>query len=58
MTIPGVGAVVALGYVASVDVAARFARSKAVGAAFGLAPRSISRARRSIRDVCRNAATP
>lgn len=38
MTVPGVGAVVALGYVASVDVAARFARSKSVGAAFGLTP--------------------
>jgi transposase len=38
MTIHGVGAVVALSYVASVDVAARFAHSKAVGAAFGLTP--------------------
>ena len=38
MTIPGVGAVVALSYVATVDVAARFARSKAVGAVFGLTP--------------------
>jgi transposase len=38
MTVPGVGAVVALGYVATVDVAARFARSKAVGAVFGLTP--------------------
>jgi transposase len=38
MTIPGVGAVVALGYVAAVDMPARFARSKAVGAMFGLTP--------------------
>lgn len=38
MTIPGVGALVALGYVAAVDVPARFARSKAVGAVFGLTP--------------------
>jgi transposase len=38
MTIPGVGALVALGYVTSIDVPARFARSKAVGAAFGLTP--------------------
>lgn len=38
MTIPGVGALVALGFVTTVDVAARFARSKSVGAAFGLTP--------------------
>lgn len=38
MTIPGVGPVVALAYVATVDVAARFTRSKAVGAAFGMTP--------------------
>src|SRR6516162_8291047 len=36
MTIPGVGPVVALTYRASVDVPARFRRSKAVGAVFGL----------------------
>lgn len=39
MTAPGVGAVVALTYRATVDVPARFARSKAVGAHFGLTPR-------------------
>jgi transposase len=38
MTIPGVGAVVALGYVAAVDIPARFPRSKTVGAVFGLTP--------------------
>lgn len=38
MTIPGVGVLVALGYVAAVDVPARFVRSKAVGAVFGLTP--------------------
>ena len=38
MTIPGVGALVALGFVAAVDVPARFVRSKAVGAVFGLTP--------------------
>lgn len=38
MTIPGVGAVVAMGYVAAVDVPARFVHSKAVGAVFGLTP--------------------
>jgi transposase len=38
MTIPGVGALVALGFVAAVDVPARFVRSKAGGAVFGLTP--------------------
>lgn len=38
MTIPGVGPVVALTYRATVDVPARFRRSKAVGAVFGLTP--------------------
>jgi transposase len=36
MTIPGVGSVVALTYRATVDVPARFRRSKSVGAVFGL----------------------
>src|SRR5437899_3404444 len=36
MTIPGVGPVVALTYPATVDVPARFRKSKAVGAVFGL----------------------
>ena len=38
MTVPGVGPVVALTYRASIDVPARFRRSKSVGAVFGLAP--------------------
>jgi transposase len=38
MTVPGVGPVVALTYRATVDVAARFRNSKAVGAVFGLTP--------------------
>jgi transposase len=38
MTVPGVGAVVALSYVAAVDDPARFATSKAVGPALGLTP--------------------
>jgi len=38
MTVPGVGAVVALTYRATVDVPARFRSSKAVGAVFGLTP--------------------
>src|SRR5438046_6095535 len=36
MTTPGVGPVVALTYCATVDVPARFRKSKAVGAVFGL----------------------
>jgi len=39
MTVPGVGPVVALTFRATVDVAARFKNSKAVGAVFGLTPR-------------------
>src|SRR5262252_977076 len=38
MTVPGVGAVVALTYRATVDVPARFRNSKAVGAVLGLTP--------------------
>jgi transposase len=38
MTVPGVGPVVALTYRATVDVPARFQRSKSVGAVFGLTP--------------------
>lgn len=39
MTVPGVGAVVALTYRAAVDVPSRFTKSKALGAHFGLVPR-------------------
>ena len=39
MTVPGVGPVTALTFRASVDVPARFARSRSVGAHFGLVPR-------------------
>jgi transposase len=39
MTVPGVGAVVALTFVAAVDDPARFRRSRDVGAHFGLTPR-------------------
>jgi len=38
MTVPGVGPVVALTYRTTVDVPARFRKSKSVGAAFGLTP--------------------
>jgi transposase len=39
MTVPGVGAVVALTFVAAVDDPARFRRSRDVGAHFGLTPK-------------------
>ena len=39
MTIPGVGAVVAMTFRSAVDQPERFARSKAVGAHFGLTPK-------------------
>ena len=39
MTVPGVGPVTALTFRATVDVPARFARSRTVGAHFGLTPR-------------------
>lgn len=39
MTVPGVGAVVAITFTAAVDDPARFRRSKDVGAHFGLTPR-------------------
>ena len=39
MTVPGVGPLVALTFRATVDVPARFARSRTVGAHFGLTPR-------------------
>ena len=38
MTIPGVGAVTALAYRATIDVPPRFRNSKAVGAVLGLTP--------------------
>src|SRR5450830_957207 len=44
MTVPGVGPVVSLTYRATVDVPARFHKSKSVGAVFGIKmPRSLAR---------------
>jgi len=40
MTAPGVGPIVALTFRATVDVPARFARSKSVGAHFGMTPKT------------------
>ena len=45
MTVPGVGAVVAITFTTAVDDPTRFSRSRAVGAHFGLTPRNTSRAR-------------
>ena len=39
MTVPGVGALVSLTYRGGVDDPARFAKSKSVGAVFGLTPK-------------------
>ena len=39
MTVPGVGPIVALAYIATLDDAARFKKSKDVGAFLGLTPR-------------------
>ncbi len=38
MTVPGVGPVVAMSYVATIDVPARFGKSRSVGAVLGLTP--------------------
>jgi transposase len=42
MTVPGVGAVVAITFQSTVDIPRRFTKSKAVGAHFGLTPRAFS----------------
>ena len=39
MTVPGVGALVAMTFTSAVDDPARFTRSQAVGAHFGLTPK-------------------
>ena len=39
MTVPGVGAVVAVTFRSAIDQPARFTKSKAVGAQFGLTPK-------------------
>ena len=58
MTTPGVGPVVALTYRATVDVPARFRKSKSVGAVFGLTCCQVSiRRDRSERREYRDAET-
>ena len=46
MTVPGVGAMVALTFTSAIDDPARFTSSKAVGAHFGLTPKPVRRDRR------------
>jgi transposase len=41
MTVPGVGAIVAITFQATVDIPQRFTSSKAVGAHFGLTPQRL-----------------
>jgi transposase len=41
MSIPGLGALAALAFKAGVDVPQRFAKSKSVGAHFGLTPAAV-----------------
>ena len=57
MTIPGVGPVTALTFRATVDVPARFACSRAVGAHFGLTPRRWQSGRSTAWGGSPNAAT-
>ncbi len=42
MTVPGVGPITALAFKTGVDVPERFAKSKTVGAHFGLTPRKFN----------------
>jgi transposase len=58
MTAPGVGAVVALTYRATVDQPQRFVHSRAVGAHVGLTPDATSRARSTMTAASRSPATP
>ena len=58
MTVPGVGAVVAMTFRSAIDQPERFAKSKAVGAHFGLNRRSTSPARSTARAGSAKWATP
>lgn len=57
MTVPGVGPVTALSFRATVDVPARFARSRSLGAHFGSCRARGNRARSIAWGVSPNAAT-
>jgi transposase len=58
MTAPGVGAVVALTYRATVDQPQRFIHSRAVGAHVGLTPRRYQSGKSTMMAVSPNPATP
>jgi transposase len=58
MTAPGVGAVVALAYRATVDQLQRFVHSRAVGAHVGLTPKRYQSGETDYDAGCPNAATP
>ena len=57
MTIPGVGQLTALAFVAAIDDPSRIRRSRDIGAYLGLAPGGISRARSTTPAASPNAAT-
>ena len=57
MTIPGVGQLTALAFVAAIDHPSRIRRSRDVGAYLGLVPGGISRARSTTSAASRSAAT-
>ena len=58
MTVPGVGPLVALNFIATVDDASRFRRSSDVGAFLGLTPRRYQLARSTDQAVSPNAEMP
>jgi len=58
MTAPGVGAVVALTYRATVDQPQRFVHSRAVGAHIGLTPKRYQSGEIDYDAGCPNAVTP
>ena len=57
MTIPGVGQLTALAFVAAIDDPSRIRRSRDIGAYPGLVPRRYHRARSTTSAASRNAAT-
>ena len=58
MSTPGVGAIVALTYVAAIDEPARFRSSKAVGAHFGLTPKKYQSGETDVTGRISKMATP
>jgi transposase len=58
MSIPGVGAIVSLTFIAAIDDPARFKSSKQVGAYFGLTRPNINRARQTSMAASRKSVMP